>query len=167
MSIPENLMYTAEHEWVAIEGTTASVGITDFAQQALGDVVYVSVPAAGTEVTGGEPCGEVESTKSVSDLYSPVDGEVTEVNEELDDDPGLVNAEPYGAGGGRPAAHPHRPGRQVAAGAAARLRGTVATRGHHGRGRDQRRAVAHAGGADRDGVRRDRLRGTVRDRCQG
>ena len=98
MSIPENLMYTAEHEWVTIEGTTASVGITDFAQQALGDVVYVSVPAAGTEVTAGEPCGEVESTKSVSDLYSPVDGEVTEVNEELDDDPGLVNAEPYGAG---------------------------------------------------------------------
>ena len=79
MSIPENLMYTAEHEWVAIDGTTASVGITDFAQQALGDVVYVSVPAAGSEVTAGEPCGEVESTKSVSDIYSPVDGEVIEV----------------------------------------------------------------------------------------
>ena len=98
MSIPENLMYTAEHEWVAIEGAVASVGITDFAQQALGDVVYVSVPAAGTEVTAGEPCGEVESTKSVSDIYSPVDGEVLESNPEIDDDPGLVNTDPYGAG---------------------------------------------------------------------
>jgi glycine cleavage system H protein len=98
MSIPENLMYTAEHEWVVIEGGVASVGITDFAQQALGDVVYVSVPAAGTEVTAGEPCGEVESTKSVSDIYSPVDGEVIESNPEIDDDPGLVNTDPYGAG---------------------------------------------------------------------
>ncbi len=98
MSIPENLMYTAEHEWVAIEGGVASVGVTDFAQQALGDVVYVSVPAAGTEVTAGEPCGEVESTKSVSDIYSPVDGEVLESNPEIDDDPGLVNTDPYGAG---------------------------------------------------------------------
>src|ERR1700729_2039556 len=98
MSIPENLMYTAEHEWVAIEGTVASVGITDFAQQALGDVVYVSVPAAGSEVTAGEPCGEVESTKSVSDIYAPVDGEVTEVNPEIDESPGLVNTDPYGAG---------------------------------------------------------------------
>ena len=98
MSIPENLMYTAEHEWVAIEGTVASVGITDFAQQALGDVVYVSVPATGTEVTAGEPCGEVESTKSVSDIYAPVDGEVIESNPEIDEDPGLVNTDPYGAG---------------------------------------------------------------------
>ncbi len=98
MSIPENLMYTAEHEWVTIEGAIASVGITDFAQQALGDVVYVSVPAAGTEVTAGEPCGEVESTKSVSDIYSPVDGEVIESNPEIDEDPGLVNTDPYGAG---------------------------------------------------------------------
>ena len=98
MSIPENLMYTAEHEWVAIEGTVASVGITDFAEQALGDVVYVSVPATGTEVTAGEPCGEVESTKSVSDIYAPVDGEVIESNPEIDDDPGLVNTDPYGAG---------------------------------------------------------------------
>ena len=98
MSIPAELQYTEEHEWVAIEGDTASVGITDYAQQQLGDVVYVSLPAVGSTVVAGEPCGEVESTKSVSDLYSPVDGEVTEVNEELDDDPGLVNAEPYGAG---------------------------------------------------------------------
>ena len=98
MSIPDELRYTAEHEWVAINGSVASVGITDFAQQALGDVVYVSVPAAGTRVTAGEPCGEVESTKSVSDIYSPVDGEVAEVNGDLDDDPALVNSDPYGAG---------------------------------------------------------------------
>ena len=98
MSIPDELRYTAEHEWVAINGSVASVGITDFAQQALGDVVYVSVPAAGTRVTAGEPCGEVESTKSVSDIYSPVDGEVAEVNGDLEDDPALVNSDPYGAG---------------------------------------------------------------------
>jgi glycine cleavage system H protein len=98
MSVPEELHYTPEHEWVAISGSTASVGITDHAQRALGDVVFVSAPAPGTKVTAGEPCGEVESTKSVSDLYSPVDGEVTEVNPEIDDDPGLVNSDPYGAG---------------------------------------------------------------------
>jgi glycine cleavage system H protein len=74
------------------------VGITDYAQQALGDVVYVSVPAPGTRVTAGEPCGEVESTKSVSDIYSPVDGEVSEVNADLEEDPALVNSDPYGAG---------------------------------------------------------------------
>ena len=98
MSVPEELRYTNEHEWVSISGSSASVGITDHAQRALGDVVYVSVPAPGTEVKAGEPCGEVESTKSVSDIYSPVDGEVTEVNEEVDKSPGLVNSDPYGAG---------------------------------------------------------------------
>jgi glycine cleavage system H protein len=98
MTVPDDLSYTAEHEWVAISGATASVGITDHAQRALGDVVFVSAPAPGTKVTAGEACGEVESTKSVSDLYSPVDGEVTEVNGALDDDPGLVNSDPYGAG---------------------------------------------------------------------
>ncbi len=98
MTVPENLSYTPEHEWVAIDGSVASVGITDFAQQALGDVVYVSVPQPGTAVTAGEPFGEVESTKSVSDLYSPVDGEVIEANPDIDDDPGLVNTDPYGAG---------------------------------------------------------------------
>jgi glycine cleavage system H protein len=98
MTVPPGLSYTAEHEWVALDGATATVGITDHAQRALGDVVYVSMPAAGTTVTAGEPCGEVESTKSVSDIYSPVDGEVTEINAEIDDDPGLVNADPYGAG---------------------------------------------------------------------
>jgi glycine cleavage system H protein len=98
MSIPAELRYTEEHEWVAIDGDVASIGITDYAAQQLGDVVYVSLPAIGSAVTAGDPVGEVESTKSVSDLYSPVDGEVTEVNSDLDDDPGLVNGEPYGAG---------------------------------------------------------------------
>ena len=98
MTIPDELRYTAEHEWIAISGSVASVGITDYAQQALGDVVYVSVPAPGTRVAAGEPCGEVESTKSVSDIYSPVTGEVTEVNNDVDEDPGLVNSDPYGAG---------------------------------------------------------------------
>ena len=98
MSVPADLYYTPEHEWLSVEGTTASVGITEYAAQQLGDVVYVSLPAPGATVTAGEPCGEVESVKSVSDLYSPVDGEVTDVNGDLEDDPGLVNADPYGAG---------------------------------------------------------------------
>jgi glycine cleavage system H protein len=98
MSVPAELRYTKEHEWIAIDGGTATIGITDYATQQLGDVVYVSLPEVGAAVTAGDPCGEVESTKSVSDLYSPVDGEVVEVNEELDDDPGLINAEPYGLG---------------------------------------------------------------------
>jgi glycine cleavage system H protein len=98
MTVPDELRYTTEHEWVAISGDTASVGITDHAQRALGDVVFVNLPAPGAKVTAGQPCGEVESTKSVSDVYSPVDGEVTEVNGDIDDDPGLVNSDPYGAG---------------------------------------------------------------------
>ena len=87
MSVPAELHYTPEHEWVSVEGTSASVGITEYAAQQLGDVVYISLPTPGAAVTAGEPCGEVESVKSVSDLYSPVDGEVTE-----------VNAEPYSSG---------------------------------------------------------------------
>jgi glycine cleavage system H protein len=98
MTVPTELYYTPEHEWVALNGSTASVGITDHAQRALGDVVFVSLPAVGARVTAGEPCGEVESTKSVSDVYSPVDGEVTEINAEIDEDAGLVNSDPYGAG---------------------------------------------------------------------
>ena len=98
MSVPADLRYTPEHEWVSVEGTSASVGITEYAAQQLGDVVFVSLPATGATVTAGEPCGEVESVKSVSDLYSPVDGEVIEVNTELEGDPSLVNAEPYTAG---------------------------------------------------------------------
>ena len=98
MSVPAELRYTAEHEWVAIEGETATIGITDFAAQALGDVVFVSLPTIGATVSAGDPCGEVESYKSVSELYSPVTGEVTAVNEELNDDPALINAEPYNLG---------------------------------------------------------------------
>jgi glycine cleavage system H protein len=98
MTVPEQLRYTAEHEWAAIDDQTATVGITEHAADALGDVVYVSPPTPGTKVTAGEPCGEIESTKSVSDLYSPVDGEVTDVNGDIEDDPGQVNSDPYGAG---------------------------------------------------------------------
>ena len=98
MSVPAELRYTAEHEWVAIAGETATIGITDFAAQALGDVVFVSLPTVGDTVSAGDPCGEVESYKSVSELYSPVTGEVTAVNEELNDDPALINAEPYQLG---------------------------------------------------------------------
>ncbi len=98
MSVPAELHYTPEHEWVSVEGTSASIGITDYAAQQLGDVVYISLPAPGATVVAGEPCGEVESVKSVSDLYSPVDGEVIEINTELEGDPSLVNAEPYTAG---------------------------------------------------------------------
>ncbi len=98
MSVPEELYYTAEHEWVAISESTARIGITDYAQRALGDVVFVQAPTPGTRITAGDPCGEVESTKSVSDIYGPADGEVTEINPEVDDDPGLVNSDPYGAG---------------------------------------------------------------------
>jgi glycine cleavage system H protein len=95
MSVPAQLHYTPEHEWVAVDGNEVTVGITDYAAQQLGDVVYVSLPSVGAAVTAGEPCGEVESVKSVSDLYSPVDGEVTAVNGDLDGDPSLVNADPY------------------------------------------------------------------------
>ena len=98
-NVPPDLKYTKSHEWVrTLPDGTVEVGITDHAQHALGDVVYVSVPAPGSRVTAGEPCGEVESTKSVSDIYSPVDGEVAEVNDDLADDPALVNTDPYGAG---------------------------------------------------------------------
>ena len=98
MTIPDELRYTAEHEWVSISGSVASVGITDYAQQALGDVVYVSVPAPGSRVTAGEPCGEVESTKSVSDVYAPLEGEITATNSALDGAPELINSDPYGEG---------------------------------------------------------------------
>src|SRR5258708_37057219 len=98
MSVPAELRYTAEHEWVAIDGPSATIGITDYAARALGDVVYVSLPAEGATVVAEEPCGEVESTRSVSDLSSPVDGDVTEGNSALEGDPGLANADPYGTG---------------------------------------------------------------------
>jgi glycine cleavage system H protein len=96
LEYPENLHYTADHEWVEeLDGGTVRVGITAFAQNALGDVVYVSLPAVGDSLTSGETCGEVESTKSVSDLYAPLTGEVTGVNSALDGAPELVNTAPY------------------------------------------------------------------------
>lgn len=97
--IPPDLRYTAEHEWVRRSGDdTVRVGITDFAQSALGDVVFVQLPDVGTELTAGESFGEVESTKSVSDLYAPVSGKVSAVNSDLDGSPQLVNSDPYGGG---------------------------------------------------------------------
>ena len=96
---PQDLHYTAEHEWVRSgEDGTVRIGITHFAQEALGDVVYVSLPGVGDAVTAGDAYGEVESTKSVSDLYAPLDGEVTGINELLDATPELVNSDPYGEG---------------------------------------------------------------------
>jgi glycine cleavage system H protein len=93
------LLYSAEHEWVAADGSGPStVGITAVATDALGDIVYVDLPEVGTTVTAGETCGEVESTKSVSDLYAPVTGEVVETNNDVVADPALVNSDPYGAG---------------------------------------------------------------------
>jgi len=91
------LRYSAEHEWID-EATPARIGITAVAAEALGDVVYVDLPEAGSTVTAGETCGEIESTKSVSDLYSPVTGTVVEVNDAVADNPGVVNEDPYGAG---------------------------------------------------------------------
>jgi glycine cleavage system H protein len=99
MEYPADLRYTSEHEWAAVEeGGRARVGITDFAQDALGDVVYVDLPEVGTELRAGGTFGEVESTKSVSDLFAPVSGKVLEKNEQLEDTPELVNQEPYGEG---------------------------------------------------------------------
>lgn len=97
--VPEELLYTKDHEWLRRESDgTIVFGITDFAQEALGDIVYVDLPAVGSILTAGDPCGEVESTKSVSELYAPVSGEVLQINENLSAAPDTVNADPYGAG---------------------------------------------------------------------
>jgi glycine cleavage system H protein len=98
MEFPEDVKYTEQHEWLRADGNRARVGITDYAQDALGDVVYVDIPEVGTEVKAGEPFGEVESTKSVSDIYAPVSGTVIERNAALIEAPELVNADPYGDG---------------------------------------------------------------------
>ena len=98
MEFPEELKYTAEHEWVLVEGDLAVIGITDFAQDALGDVVFVELPAVGTEVTTGKAFGVVESVKAVSDVYAPVSGTIEEINEELPDAPEIINTSPYGDG---------------------------------------------------------------------
>ena len=95
---PEDLKYTEEHEWIRADGGRLTVGITQYAQDSLGDVVYVDLPAAGTRVEKGQPFGEVESTKSVSDLYAPVTGTIVSRNEALESSPELVNSDPYGEG---------------------------------------------------------------------
>jgi glycine cleavage system H protein len=98
VNVPDDLRYTKEHEWVRVEGPLARVGITDYAQDALGDVVYVDLPAVGASVAAHQPLGEVESTKSVSDVYSPLAGTIVERNGAIDDRPELVNEQPYGEG---------------------------------------------------------------------
>ena len=98
MEFPEGLRYTKEHEWVAVDGARARVGITDFAQDALGDVVFVQPPEAGADVSAMSSVAEVESTKSVSDIYAPVSGTVVEVNAALESTPELLNQDPYGEG---------------------------------------------------------------------
>ncbi|MEO7751985.1 MAG: glycine cleavage system protein GcvH [Terracoccus sp.] len=95
---PDDLRYTSDHEWVRADGDTVRIGITAFAQEALGDVVYVSLPAVGDSVSVGDACGEVESTKSVSDVYAPLEGEVTATNPALEATPELINSDPYGEG---------------------------------------------------------------------
>jgi glycine cleavage system H protein len=96
--IPGELRYSSDHEWVAVTGTRARVGITEYAQDALGDVVYVQVPELGATVSAGDSFGEVESTKSVSDIYAPVSGTVVAVNDTLADAPETINSDPYGGG---------------------------------------------------------------------
>lgn len=99
MQYPDDRKYAQSHEWAKLEdGSSVRMGISDFAQDALGDVVYVEVPEIGTDVAAGEPCSEVESTKSVSDVNAPVSGTITAVNEALDANPELVNSDPYGEG---------------------------------------------------------------------
>lgn len=96
---PEELRYTAEHEWVrTTESGTVVIGITEFAQESLGDIVYVSLPSVGDDLSAGAACGEVESTKSVSDIYAPLAGSVVAVNDALDAAPETINSDPYGAG---------------------------------------------------------------------
>ena len=98
MNVPDELRYTKDHEWARIEGDRVRIGITDYAQDALGDVVYVQLPDVGAQVTAGESCSEVESTKSVSEIYAPVAGTVVDVNQDLVDTPQRLNEDPYGEG---------------------------------------------------------------------
>ena len=98
MLVPDDLRYSTDHEWARLEDAFVRVGVTDYAQDALGDVVFVNLPTVGDRLAGGASCGEVESTKSVSDLYAPIAGTVSEVNQALLDAPQLLNEEPYGTG---------------------------------------------------------------------
>ena len=98
MNFPENLRYTKDHEWIRVEGDVAIVGITDFAQHELGDIVYVEIETAGQELKSGDVFGTVEAVKTVSDLYLPLDGVITEINPKLNSNPEMVNTDPYGEG---------------------------------------------------------------------
>ena len=98
MANPENLKYTKEHEWVLVEGDIATIGITKYAADALGEIVYVDLPKVGSSTAHMKICGEIESTKSVGELYAPMDGEVVEINKALDAAPDMVNADPFGEG---------------------------------------------------------------------
>ncbi len=98
MNFPESLRYTKEHEWIRLEGNVATIGITDFAQHELGDIVYVEIETLGQELKSGDVFGTVEAVKTVSDLYLPVDGSITEINPKLNSNPELVNSDPYGEG---------------------------------------------------------------------
>ncbi len=98
MNIPDDLQYSTDHEWIRVDGNRVRVGITDYAQDALGDVVFVQVPEQGATVAAGAGISEVESTKSVSDIYAPVAGTIVEVNSDLDDSPERLNEDPYGEG---------------------------------------------------------------------
>ena len=97
-NVPEDLHYSKDHEWIRLEGELGAIGITDYAQNSLGDVVYVELPKVGDELESGKPFGSVESVKAVSELFTPVAGQVAEVNESLQDSPEVVNTDPYGAG---------------------------------------------------------------------
>ena len=98
MNIPENLLYTKEHEWVLVEGEELTMGITDYAQGELGDIVFIEVPKVGDSVKQMESCGSIEAVKAVADIYTPISGEVVDVNGELDSNPQLINQDPYGTG---------------------------------------------------------------------
>jgi glycine cleavage system H protein len=98
MAQPEGLLYSKEHEWVKLDGDVATVGITDYAQHSLGDIVYVELPRVGAQLEQGGSAGVIESVKAVSDLFTPIGGEITEVNGALEEDPAVVNREPFGAG---------------------------------------------------------------------
>ncbi|MBD3287708.1 glycine cleavage system protein GcvH [candidate division KSB1 bacterium] len=98
MNIPKDLHYTEEHEWIGVEGDTVKVGITDYAQEELGDIVFIELPESGSETNRMEPFGSIEAVKAVSDLFAPVSGTVVEVNSALEDKPELINQDPYGDG---------------------------------------------------------------------
>tara|TARA_B100001113_G_scaffold198595_1_gene162658 strand:- start:234 stop:611 length:378 start_codon:yes stop_codon:yes gene_type:complete len=98
LKVPENLLYTKEHEWISKEDNVAKVGITDFAQSQLGDIIFLELPAVGDQIIAGESFGEIEAVKTVSELYAPINGTVLEVNEDLEDSPDNINQDCYGAG---------------------------------------------------------------------